>query len=112
MISPLLIGRSSACSRRSQVRATAAYYTNQAELSEWGYPSWESVVDECFVRAFSICFDSLPAQEKEGIVKNEVDDGFVLTGYIYDRIPEFETFDGDLEDFMGMLLREYPQYAA
>ena len=96
----------------SQVRATAAYYTNQAELSEWGYPSWESVVDECFVRAFSIYFDSLPAREKEGIVENEVDDGFVLTGYIYDRIPEFETFDGDLEDFMRLLLREYPQYAA
>lgn len=34
-----------------------------------------------------------------------------MTRYIYDRIPEFETFEGDLEDFMRMLLIEYPQYA-
>ena len=38
-------------------------------------------------------------------------DGFVMTQYVYDRIPEFETFNGDFNGFIKMLLTEYPQYA-
>ena len=68
-------------------------------------------MDECFVRAFSTYFDTLPTARKSGLLQQEVNEGFVMTRYIYDRIPEFETFEGDLEDFMWMLLIEYPQYA-
>ena len=94
-----------------EVSAVQRYYVNQAELSVQGYSSWESVVDECFVRAFSTYFDTLPTARKSGLLQQEVNEGFVMTRYIYDRIPEFETFEGDLEDFMRMLLIEYPQYA-
>jgi hypothetical protein len=45
------------------------------------------------------------------MAQSNTDDGFVMTRYVFDRIPEFATFDGDFSAFVQMLLAEYPQYA-
>ena len=45
------------------------------------------------------------------MLTHNVEDGFIMTEYIYSRIPEFETFQGNITDFMRMLLMEYLQYA-
>ena len=70
------------------------------------------IVHESFVRGISIYFDSTSSQpEKQQMLNKDIYDGFVMTKYVYERIPEFDTFDGDFEAFINMLLVEYSQYA-
>ena len=96
---------------KNEVNALSKYYDASSNaVSKQGYNGWPVIVDESFVRAFSTYFDT-NTFKRESIITRDTADGFVLTRYIYDRIPEFEHFDGTLGDFMKMLLVEYPQYA-
>ena len=85
-----------------EMDALSRYYKKGTEAS-----SWEDAVNESVVRAISAYFvdgsgraNAMQADEK----------GYVMATYIFDRIPEFASFDGDLEDFLRMLLVEYPEY--
>ncbi len=95
----------------SEVNALSRYYDPTCDaVANHSYDGWTEIVDESFVRAFSVYFDVLDSR-KANIIARDTADGFVLAQYIYDRIPEFADFDGTLGDFMRMLLTEYPQYA-
>lgn len=87
-----------------QVQALSKYQKHGSTASEQGYTRWEEVVKESFVRAFAAYFT--PGYGRDYAV-GESHRGFVLTSYIFDRIPEFATFDGDIEAFMLVLLKEY-----
>ena len=61
------------------------------------------------MKHISTYFDTaLTQNEKTQIIDKDMQLGFVMTQYVYDRIPEFETFDGDFNAFIKMLLIEYP----
>lgn len=92
-----------------EVDALERYYDVSA-VTQSGYNSWEAVVYESFVRALAIYFDPYEVS-MQGRAQWEYNQGFILTPYICERIPEFETFDGTWEEFMKLLLVEYPQYA-
>ena len=94
-------------------RALSRYYLpNSDAVKRQGYEGWGAIVNESFVRAISLYFDSsTPEVQKAQSLNKEVSQGFVMTKYVYDRIPEFETFDGDFNAFVKMLLVEYPNYA-
>ena len=92
-----------------EVNSLSGYY-NPSSVTQSDYNSWEAVVDESFVRTLAIYFDPYEAAP-QGRAQWENGQGFILTPYIYERISEFETFDGTWEEFMQMLLVEYPQYA-
>jgi hypothetical protein len=62
------------------------------------YHDWKSIVTESFVRAISTYFTDMSDREKKSIIKKEMNDGFTMTQYVYDRIPEFETFDGTFSE--------------
>lgn len=98
---------------QNQASTLSRYFkSNSNAVKKQGYDTWMKIVYESFVRAVSTYFDSgLTKNEKTRIQNKEMQDGFVMTQYIYDRIPEFETFDGDFDAFVKMLLVEYPQYA-
>ncbi|MBQ5797085.1 MAG: hypothetical protein IIW15_03540, partial [Firmicutes bacterium] len=64
--------------------------------------------DESFVRAISLYFDSSRDENrKKLVIANEMAQGFVMTEYVYKRLPEFETYQGTFTDFVGMLFEEY-----
>ena len=93
----------------SEISALSKYFDrNTVAVTQEGYGTWDEIVNESVVRAISGYFVN---GYGESYADREVGKGYVLTRYIYDRIPEFEAFDGDLEAFMRMLLTEYPQYA-
>lgn len=97
---------------KSQMSALSGYFNRNCEAVKQGYDTWTDITYESFVRAVSTYFDSdLRTSEKRQIINKEMQDGFVMTQYVYDRIPEFESFDGDFDAFIKMLLVEYPQYA-
>jgi hypothetical protein len=60
-----------------------------------------------------VCYfaDNESAQTKAEMIQKMNDDGFVMSKYVYDRIPEFERYDGTFDEFVQMLLAEYPQHA-
>ena len=90
----------------SDMNALSHYYDPIVEKNG-PYNTWVAVVNESFVRAFSTYFTE---GYTRSLAIDEDERGFVMTSYIYDRIPEFETFDGDLKAFMQMLLSEYPSH--
>ena len=99
---------------QSKAEALSGYFNRDSNaVKKYGYGTWMENVHESFVRAISTYFtDNIMASTKAAIIEKDVNDGFVMTKYIYDRIPEFETFDGDFNAFVKMLLVEYPNYAS
>ena len=99
-------------SNKSQMSALSGYFDRNCKATKQGYDTWTGITYESFVRAISTYFDSsLTEGLKAKVIKDDVALGFVMTQYVYDRIPEFENFDGDFNAFIRMLLVEYPQYA-
>ena len=97
---------------QSQAQALSRYFKANSNATKQGYDNWMAIVYESFVRGISIYFDSTSSQsEKQQMLNKDINDGFVMTKYVYERIPEFNTFDGDFDAFIKMLLIEYPQYA-
>ena len=96
----------------SQAASLSGYFDPSCDATvRQGYSNWMSIVYESFVRAVSVYFDSnLIGDEKERVIKENVQQGFVMTQYVFERIPEFESYDGDFDAFIRMLLVEYPQY--
>lgn len=93
----------------SEVNALSKYYDASSNAVTQQYSGWSEIVNESFVRAFSIYFDTNIAR-RDSIIARDTNDGFTLTQYLYDRIPEFAAFNGTLGEFMRMLLVEYPQH--
>jgi len=96
-----------------QASALSGYFDPTCDAAvRQGYNNWMSIVYESFVRAISVYFDSnCIGNGKTQVIEKDMRQGFVMTQYVYDRIPEFENFDGDFNAFIKMLLVEYPQYA-
>lgn len=88
-------------SMKPQLRKLAESFGAQADNN------WSVTVNECFSDAFVAYFshDNDPDFARRGEVHG------VLASYIYDRIPEFETYGGEFRSFVKLLLEEYPQYA-
>lgn len=98
---------------KNDMSALSGYFDRNCKAAtEQGYKTWTSNTYESFVRAISTYFESSYTEStKAKIIQDDVALGFVMTQYVYDRIPEFEEFDGDFQAFIKMLLVEYPQYA-
>ena len=93
----------------SAVSALSKYYVSGTVAYSQGYKTWDSIVNEAFVRAISCYF--VPAYGGRTLAQQDESQGFTMTLYIYDRIPEFAKFNGTFEQFVNMLLAEYPNYA-
>jgi len=66
-----------------------------------GYNDWSSIVDESIIRSLA----RIPLEESmDSYIDNNMQKGFILTKYFYERFSEFESFDGSLEEFIKMLL--------
>jgi len=66
---------------------------------------WETIVKESFVRAISRYF--VPNYGSADL-KWQTKQGFIMTEYIYNCIPEMKNFEGTLEDFVRLLIKEFP----
>ncbi len=92
-----------------EINAISKYHTaDDTVAKQQGYTKWVDIINESVVRAISGFF--VPSYGRS-YAQRETDKGFTLTLYIYDRIPEFESYGGDFADFLEKLLVEYPQYA-
>ena len=93
---------------QSRVSALSGNFNQNCDAVKQGYNTWKSICDESFVRAISTYFDSsrTPAEKLKVIDKN-VNQGFVMTEYVYERIPEFGSFEGNFNEFIHLLLKEY-----
>ncbi len=93
----------------SEINAISSYYkpNSQAVVTD-GYQGWHEIVDESFARAIACYY-----YEGFGraVAVKDTDKGFVMTTYIYARIPEFANYKGTFEEFCKMLIVEYPKYA-
>ena len=92
----------------SAVSALSKYYVSGTVAYSQGYSTWDSIVKEAFVRAISCYF--VPAYGRT-VAQRDESQGFTMTLYIYDRIPEFPKFNGTFEQFVNLILAEYPNYA-
>ena len=94
---------------QSQMKKLSNHFNrNCVAVTKQGYDTWEKIVDESFVRAISLYFDSSRDENrKKLVIADEMAQGFVMTEYVYNRIPEFETYQATFTDFVGMLFEEY-----
>lgn len=83
---------------------------NKKAKTKYGYGSWETIVDESFVRALSALV--VYRNDSESTIKyhieSETNDGFVMTQYIYDRFTnDYDDFDGTLKEFIKNIVEDY-----
>ena len=68
----------------------------------------DQFVMDCLANAMARYFADIPYQD---FARDKTTPKYVLSEYFYNRIPEFETFDGDTGAFIQLLVEEYPRYA-
>ncbi len=96
-----------------KMNSLSSYYIPDCNaVTRQGYNSWTSIAYESFVRGISTYFtDNLTQKEKDQIIEKDVNDGFVMAKYVYERVPAFSSFNGSFSAFVNKLLAEYPKYA-
>jgi len=88
------------------IKRLAEYLNNQTAIALGGYGNWIDNIDESFVRAMSTY--TVNSNDKAAIIDREVADGFFLTQYIYDRIPQYETkYGNDIKKFIDGVITEF-----
>lgn len=88
------------------IKRLAEYLNNQTAIALGGYGNWIDNIDESFVRAMSTY--TAGESDKAAIIDREVADGFFLTQYIYDRIPQYKTIYGnDIKKFIDGVITEF-----
>ena len=88
------------------IKRLAEYLNNQTAIALGGYGNWIDNIDESFVRAMSTY--TAGGSDKAAIIDREVADGFFLTQYIYDRIPQYETkYGNDIKKFIDGVISEF-----
>jgi hypothetical protein len=68
------------------------------------YKDWSSNVEESIVEALE--YRAIGGNRKASIEK-ATDDGFLLTQYFDERFDEFKDYNGNLNDFIKILLQDY-----
>lgn len=71
------------------------------------YNDWSANVEESIVNALE--YRAMGTNRKASIEK-AMDDGFILTQYFDERFNELKDYKGSLNDFIKLLLNEYPKY--
>ena len=90
------------------IKRLAEYLNNQTAIALGGYGNWIDNIDESFVRAMSTYTSSRSTADKVALIDREVADGFFLTQYIYDRVPQYETkYGNNIKKFIDGVISEF-----
>lgn len=81
--------------------------TKGTTAAKQGYTDKNEVVNECIIRALTaIGLTDDIEHQKDGVIF-EMDRGFIMTQYFYDKFQEYDKWQGNLTDFIREMIEQY-----